>query len=200
MGAPEERRAGRGVRGARGPRRRAPGSLRGAPRGGRVGGNAAGAHGAWRCCGRGSGARARAGLQGALALTCSGRVGAARLPSCRSCRSPAPDHVPGPSPSPAFPHPLVRPPPAPPGSRALPPFPLPPDVRPPREQEPKREGSEDSSQGRGLRGAPDAWGPGPRSPGLQPDCARGSWSPRCPALSGDRDSRFQPPGKGESRI
>lgn len=70
---------------------------------------------------------------------CSGRVGAARLPSCRSRRSPAPDHVPGPSPSPAFPHPLVRPPqpPAPPDSRALPPFPLPADVRPPREQEPK---------------------------------------------------------------
>ena len=132
-------RSGEGaVRGARGPRRWAPGSRREAPRGGGAGGNAAGAHGAWRCVDRGSGARARAGLRGALALTCSGRVGAARLPSCRSRRSPAPDHVPGPSPSPAFPHPLVRPPPlAPPDSRALPPFPLPRDVRPPREQEPK---------------------------------------------------------------
>lgn len=42
---------------------------------------------------------------------CSGRVGAARLPSRRSRRSLAPDHVPGPSPSLAFPHPLVRRPP-----------------------------------------------------------------------------------------
>lgn len=39
-------------------------------------------------------------------------------------------------------------------------------------------------------------GAGTQEPGSQPSCARGSWSPLPCALSGDRDSRFQP---GEGR-
>ena len=109
---------------------------------------------------RGSRVRERAGSQGALALTCSGGAGAARVPGRCSRRSPAPDQVPGPSPFPGFSAPpctLARLP-GPPALSA------PPHVRPLREQEPKREGSEDRSQGRGRE---ERWTLRGRDPGAR---------------------------------
>lgn len=92
-----------------------------------------------------------AGSPGAPALTCSGRArGCARVPGLCSCRSLALYRVP----SPAFPR---CPPPAPrraPGPSR--PFRFPPPASA-RQQEPKREGSEDRSQGERLG---ECWTPG----------------------------------------
>lgn len=143
----------------------------------------------------------RAGSFGSLALTCSGGVGAARVPGRCSCRSPALYRVPGPSPLRSFSAPPYTPPAGLPGPPALS---APPRVRPLREQEPKREGSEDRSQSRGLgerctsRGrnagarVPTSTVPRPSSPGF--------WSPCRPALNWNKNSSVQSPGKGRSRI
>lgn len=103
-------------------------------------------------------------------------------------------------PSRAFPRPPSR---TLPGSRALPPFPLPPPPRPPaRRQEPKREGSEDRSQGRRLG---KCWTPGfgTQAPGaplhypLQP-CS-GTPEPLSPRTDW-RSSPLKPPREGKGRI
>lgn len=105
-------------------------------------------------------------------------------------------------PSRAFPRPPSR---TLPGSRALPPFPLPPSPRPPaRQQEPKREGSEDRSQGRRLG---KCWTPGfgtqaPDAPLHYPPCnpARGLRSPCRPEQTDWRSSPLKPPREGKGRI
>lgn len=133
------------------------------------------------------GARARAeDSTGALNLTCSGQV--RRSSSYRSCRSPAPIHVPGPSPSGFFRTPLVRPHPAARLSFLF----LSPDVRPPR-----RAGKESGQQpGRRLK-ENRTLGAGTRSPGLGP-AAPGSWSP-LPCAEWDRGFPFQPPEGKEAK-
>lgn len=95
---------------------------------------------------------------------------------------------PRPSPQTESPPRLFRTPLYPPARLPGPPaLSAPPNVRPLREQEPKREGSEDRSQAHGLGECwtPRGQGPGPRSPGPQLRCppaplTRGSWSPRRP--------------------
>lgn len=104
-----------------------------------------------------------AGSPGAPALTCSGRVrGCARVPGLCSCRSLALYRVP----SLAFPRcPLLHPAGLP-GPPALSASPLPASAR---QQEPKREGSEDRSQGYRLG---ECWmpGAGTQSPGAPLHC------------------------------
>lgn len=143
-----------------------------------------------------------AGSPSALALTCSGGVGAARVPDRCSCRSPAPNRVPGPNPLPDF-----SAPPCAPLSAGLPGPPAlsaPPRVRPLREQEPKGEGSEDRSQGGGLeeRRIPRGRDPRVQIPTSTVPCypLSGFWGLRHPTFNLDKDSSLRPPREGRSGI
>lgn len=128
----------------------------------------------------------RAGSPGAPALTCSGRVrGCARVPGRGSRRSPA---LPG--------FAAMHPPSCtPPGSRALPPFPLPPSPRPPdsRSQKGKevRAGARATDSGSaGCRGLGRGRQVRPSTVPYRP--TRGSRGPRLPAQT-DRQAGDQAP-------
>lgn len=138
--------------------------------------------GPWCICGmRGSGVRERAGSQGALALTCSGGVGVARVPGSCSRQSPDPDRIPGPSPLPGFSAPLYPPPPPArlPGPPALSVPPRPPPTSACFENR-SQKGKEVRTRARPADQG-ERWTPRGQDPG--------AWVPRSAVL--------QPPGFGD---